>query len=618
MMLCHSSLRCDSQRMSNASSLNSTSFPGAATASAPHGTSETELALREKIDLLYRNTPTGCIGVVFSVALVILFLWSRSSPARLIIWAVLECLVVTAAYLDYLRFTRNGYTSQSPKIKTILALSSSLAWASAPVLLMPATLEYQMLLLLVICIIAFSGTVYFSYHPPAFYAFVLPLLLITALAFFVQGGHIQMLLAIGMIGMLLAVLRFGKNFNQALTQAIVVGLRNRALVDELTEQKETAIKANLAKTRFLASASHDLRQPMHTVGLLVALLRNRGGREEDDRIIEKIHSAIQAMENLFTGLLDISKLDAGMVKANVESFPIATLLESMRVNFMPQAEEKKLRLTIVASSATVVSDAVILERIIANLVANAIRYTPRGRISLGCRRRQHALTIQVCDTGIGIPNEKISEIFHEFVQLTNPERDRTKGLGLGLSIVKRSADLLGHRIDVKSRPGKGSCFSITVPLGAKLITEPAPGDSTDDVQKVALFGLFILVIDDEQDIRFAMQSILEAWGCHVLAAASEQEALDQLDDHLRAPDLIISDYRLRNNQTGIMAIRAVRRALEEDTPAIVITGDIAANELQQVVDSGFPLAHKPISAENLKLLVQTTLAANRSMDDAPL
>ena len=579
---------------------------------------EADLALREKIDLLYRNTPTGCIGIVFSVSLLMLFLWSRTSHTLLIAWAVIECLVATVAYIDYRSFIRLGFTPQSPRTKTALALASSLAWASAPLLFMPVALEYQVLLLLVICIIAFSGTVYFSYHTPAFYAFVLPLLLITALALVLQGGEIQILLAIGMIGMLLAVLRFGKNFNQALTQAITISLRNRALVDELTEQKEAAIKANLAKTRFLASASHDLRQPMHTVGLLVALLRNRGGRDEDDRIIEKIHGAIQAMEHLFTGLLDISKLDAGMVKANLESFPIATVFDSMRVNFTPQAEEKNLRLTIVPCSATVLSDAVILERIIANLVANAIRYTPRGRILLGCRRRGTSLAIQVCDTGIGIPRDKMSEIFQEFVQLTNPERDRTKGLGLGLSIVKRSADLLGHSINVDSQPGKGSCFSVTVPMGTKVASKEPPSEHPADSERVALYGLFILVIDDEHDIRFAMQSILEAWGCHVLAAASQQEAIAQLSGHLRTPDLIISDYRLRNNQNGIMAIRAVRLALEEETPAIIITGDIAANELQQVAESGFPLAHKPISAENLKLLIQSSLTARRHTEDSTL
>ncbi|MEO6024014.1 MAG: hybrid sensor histidine kinase/response regulator [Burkholderiales bacterium] len=604
--------------MSNPQSFNHPGSGATSPTALPASAREADLALREKIELLYRNTPTGCIGVVFSVALIMLFLWPRTPHTLLIAWALIECMVAAFAYLDYRRFTDSGFTQQSPRTKTALALASSLAWASAPLLLMPAALEYQVLLLLVICIIAFSGTVYFSYHTPAFYAFVLPLLLITSLAFVLQGGQMQILLAIGMIGMLLAVLRFGKNFNHALTQAITISLRNRALVDELTEQKETAIKANLAKTRFLASASHDLRQPMHTVGLLVALLRNRGGRDEDDCIIEKIHGAIQAMENLFTGLLDISKLDAGMVKANLESFPIATVFDSMHVNFIPQAEEKKLRLTIVPSSATVQSDAVILERIVANLVANAIRYTPRGRILLGCRRHGAFLAIQVCDTGIGIPNDKMSEIFQEFVQLTNPERDRTKGLGLGLSIVKRSADLLGHGIEVKSQPGKGSCFSVTVPLGTKVASKEPLSEYLADSERVALYGLFIVVIDDEHDIRFAMQSILEAWGCHVVAVASQQEATEQLSGHLRTPDLIISDYRLRNNQNGIMAIRTVRLALEEDIPAIIITGDIAANELQQVADSGFALAHKPISAENLKLLIQSTLAASRRTEDSIL
>ena len=387
-------------------------------------------------------------------------------------------------------------------------------------------------------------------------------------------------------------------------------LENKALVAELTEQKEAAIKANFAKTRFLASASHDLRQPMHTIGLLVALLRNRDGAPEQNNIIEKIHSATQAMENLFTGLLDISKLDAGMVKPEIDDFAVADVLDSVRVNFTPPAEEKGLQLRIVRCSAVVKSDAVILERIVANLVANAVRYTKSGRILVGCRRKGNSLVVQVCDTGIGIPAERLGEIFQEFVQLDNPERDRTKGLGLGLSIVKRSADLLGHAIAVRSRPGKGSCFSITVARGTSIAApEPTPAEGTQARQRFALNGLFIVVIDDEQDIRFAMQSVFEQWGCHVLSASSAQDAVDLLRNHLRTPDLIISDYRLRDNQNGIHAVNAVRVALEEkDLPAIIITGDIAATELRQVVELGLPLAHKPISAEQLRQLIEETMA----------
>ena len=577
--------------------------------SQPSAIADSDSALQEKITLLYRNTPTGCISVVFAVGIVMTFLWSHSPRNWLIAWAIAEGLVATTAYVDYRHFVRQGFTPDAPRRKTMLAFTSALAWGSAPLLLMPSALEYQVLLLLVVCCIAFSGTVYFSYLTPAFYAFVFPLLGMTALAFLLQGGEIQITLSISMIVLLLAVLRFGKNFNDALTRAISVSLENKALVAELTEQKEAAIKANFAKTRFLASASHDLRQPMHTIGLLVALLRNRGGPPEQNNIIEKIHGATQAMEHLFTGLLDISKLDAGMVKPEIEDFAIAEVLDSVRANFTPPAEDKGLQLRVVPCSAIVLSDAVILERIVANLVANAVRYTTSGKILVGCRRKSNAIAIQVCDTGIGIPRERHGEIFQEFIQLDNPERDRTKGLGLGLSIVKRSADLLGHSIAIRSRPGKGSCFTITVGRGAHVSApELVASDAQMTTTGVALNGLFIVVIDDELDIRFAMQSVLEQWGCHVLSAGSAQEAIDQLRNHLRSPDLVISDYRLRDNQNGIQAVKAIRIALEEALPAIIITGDIAATELRQVVELGLPLAHKPISAEQLHQLIAETMS----------
>lgn len=579
-------------------------------------TANSDSALREKIFLLYRNTPTGCISVVFAVGLVMTFLWSHAPHSWLIAWAIAEGLVALTAYVDYLRFVREGFTPNAPRRKTLLAFFSALAWGSAPLFLMPSALEIQVLLLLVVCCIAFSGTVYFSYLTPAFYAFVLTLLGMTALAFLLQGGEIQIILSISMIVLLLAVLRFGKNFNDALTRAIDVGIENKALVNELTEQKETAIKANFAKTRFLASASHDLRQPMHTIGLLVALLRNRGGPPEQNNIIEKIHSATQAMEHLFTGLLDISKLDAGMVKPEIEDFALADILRSIQTNFAPPAEEKGLRLRIVPCGAIIKSDAVILERIVANLVANAVRYTKCGTILVGCRRGSDAVTILVCDTGTGIAQERHAEIFQEFVQLDNPERDRTKGLGLGLSIVKRSADLLGHPITVRSRPSKGSCFSITVPRSAASANVDSHSHSSVvEASAASLSNLFIVVIDDEQDIRFAMQSILEQWGCHVLSVGSAPDAIDQLGNHLRTPDLVISDYRLRDNQNGIQAVQAVRKALDEELPAIILTGDIAATELRQVVALGLPLAHKPISADQLRVLIAETVAQNKIVID---
>jgi CheY-like chemotaxis protein len=254
---------------------------------------------------------------------------------------------------------------------------------------------------------------------------------------------------------------------------------------------------------------------------------------------------------------------------------------------------------------------VILERIVANLVSNAIRYTHSGRVLLGCRRRGASVRIELWDSGVGIAAEHRDSVFQEFFQLHNPERDRSKGLGLGLSIVKRSASLLGHPLHVWSEVGKGSCFAIEVPRAPASVLPVQPAvDLSASPDLVS--GSFIVVIDDEQDIRFAMESVLQRWGCHVVCAGSAEEAVGALQAHLRAPDLIISDYRLRDNQTGIDALMRIREAIGENVPAIIITGDSAAGDIRQVSQLGLPLAHKPVSAEHLRGLIADTLVRTRA------
>jgi signal transduction histidine kinase len=219
---------------------------------------------------------------------------------------------------------------------------------------------------------------------------------------------------------------------------------------ELAAARDQAERANAAKTRFLASASHDLRQPMHTIGLLVGILRDRTRNEEARALAEKVQASVDVMQALFSSLLDISKLDAGAIKPTIADFRIDEVLRRIDVNYAPHAAEKGLELRIVGSRAVVQSDAIMLERIVGNLVTNAVRYTSRGRVLVGCRRASGMLRILVCDTGVGIAAEHLDAVFDEFVQLANPERQRSNGLGLGLSIVKRSADLLGHALIVRS------------------------------------------------------------------------------------------------------------------------------------------------------------------------
>ena len=374
-------------------------------------------------------------------------------------------------------------------------------------------------------------------------------------------------------------------------------------VDERTHQLQLA---NLAKSRFLAAASHDLRQPLHALNLFVTQLRDETDQAEKGRVIARIDAAVAAMNELFNALLDISKLDAGVLAPSISEFPVDHLLKRIETTFTAAAGEKGLRLRITASSAWVRSDFILLERVLLNLVSNAVRYTNHGAVVVGCRRRGKALRIEVWDSGIGIPEDQRRNIFGEFYQLGTAGGDRRSGLGLGLAIVDRLCRLLDHPIELASTLGRGSCFSVSVPLIAapRQAAEPSPvAKALADPAN----GKLVVVIDDDALVLDGMRGVLKSWGCGVVTAASDDAAIAALAGHERPPDLIISDYRLRNGKTGFEAIARLRRAIGAPIPAFLISGDTAPERLRDARASGYHLLHKPVLPITLRAVVTRLL-----------
>ena len=397
-------------------------------------------------------------------------------------------------------------------------------------------------------------------------------------------------------------------------QAEEVRLLNAELTRRLIElaaKKEEAERANAAKTRFLASASHDLRQPMHSVGLLVGILEQRVLDAETRDIVDKLHGSAVGMEALLNTLLDVSKLDSGIIKPKVQEFELDDLLALVVSNYLPQSAAKGLGLRRVSSSAKVKSDPVLLHRILSNLLANAVRYTERGKILVGCRRRAESVEVQVWDTGIGIPATHLEDVFDEFFQVSDPGRDRDQGLGLGLSIVKRSAELLGHRVAVRSTVGRGSMFSVDVPTVSSLDALRL-GHALDVASAEALAGAFVIIIDDETQSRFAMDALFKEWGCHVLSTDSAADAIAKLRGHLRTPDLIVSDYQLRGDSTGVQAIRDLRAFAETSIPALIVTGDTSLAK-EGVTAGEFTVLHKPAGPEQLLRSAASLFAREKSV-----
>ncbi len=383
--------------------------------------------------------------------------------------------------------------------------------------------------------------------------------------------------------------------------------RIEAATRELRIKKDDAVNASYDKTRFLATASHDLRQPMHALGLFVGELQSKLTTQEQRHIVGKVEESVNALSNLLDALLDISKLDAGTVEIKVKEFPINDLLFRLANEYIPYAKNKGITLRIVASGVIVRSDPILLERLLTNLITNAIRYTPvGGRVLVVCRIRGYRLKVEIRDSGIGISMQDQAKIFREFVQLANPERDREKGLGLGLAIVDRIAKLLKHHVTLLSDINKGSTFAVYVPRVIEDINVIRQNLSVNEIiatQKISgnLDKLNVLVIEDDALVRKSTQGILESWGCRVSIASCFN---DVKEVHNEANfDLVICDYRLPDGD-GIQVKNWTMENFNTRPIFILITGDISPEILRMVKENNIDLLHKPVRPAKLRSMIQ--------------
>jgi signal transduction histidine kinase len=387
-----------------------------------------------------------------------------------------------------------------------------------------------------------------------------------------------------------------RNFNES----VRIRFQDHEMATQLREALAQATQANQAKTRFLAAASHDLRQPLHTIGLLVAALSLRPIEGRDREVVDLLSQVTVALSEQLDQLLDISKLDAGIVEPERKIVDIGEMLRMHHAEMRAAFEEKELVAVLDCPvSARCWTDPALVLRVLRNLTENAIKFTQKGQITLRLRiEGSHAL-LSVQDTGRGIPPEEQAMVFEEFYQVDNPERDRTKGLGLGLSIVRRLCNLLGITLELQSAQGQGTTVTLRIPMetyGA--LSQPKPtaplGQSFADVS--------VLVIDDERSVRMGMRVLLEELGCRCAEAGSIAEATRQARE--ARPDVILADMRLRNGENGIQAIASIVEAIGP-TPALLISGDTAPDRLKEAMAAGIKLLHKPVALP----LLQAELAA---------
>lgn len=372
-----------------------------------------------------------------------------------------------------------------------------------------------------------------------------------------------------------------------------------AAATQLKEAKDEAERSTATKSRFLAAASHDLRQPLHSLGLYLSVLKGKLDDSELQDIAGKMRHSLDAMGEILETLLDISKLEGGSIVPEKVDVNLRNLLNSVVTHNMQQAEDKGLKLESICEDCMVRTDAALLSRVIENFVTNAIRYTDRGRVTIECHCREGSVRIAVSDTGCGIDGESLDRIFDEYYQLENAARDRGKGLGLGLAIVRHIARLLEHPIDVSSVPGKGSTFFIDVPLGEANQVRTAEVAASSSSR--ASHAPVVLLVDDDPAIIDASRMLLESAGVRVHSASNGDDALALIESGVR-PDVLVSDYRLPG-MSGVELIRRMRNATKQDIRSVLMTGDTSSSEIAAANVENCTVLHKPFDSNQLLSLL---------------
>jgi len=564
-----------------------------------------------KLRAHYRDMPAAVVGSVFIGAFMGMVLQQGAGWRPVLYWFAAVLIQAVIRYTIYRKFN----SSDPPLVDmprwglfaVIGCAVSGMVWGLAGLLLyVPDGLNYQFFLAMGLLGVSSASLYATTSFLPAFFAFLYPGTLLAAVPFFMESDAMHFAVGLLILMYLPFTTRFALSYHRSFLESIKLRFENIELIDALRKRKDAAEEANIAKSRFLAAASHDLRQPLHALGLFVQALQDSPLQDYEKRMVANVRRSVDSMEELFNALLDISRLDAGVVQPRMTSIPLSTVLERVFFEYEPVARQKGLRLRLAPTTVMVYSDVSLLERIIRNLVVNAVRYTDKGGIVMGCRRRGNRVRIEVWDSGRGIPAGQRLEIFREFYRLQDRDDNQHKGLGLGLAIVDRLARLLDHYVDVQSNVGRGSVFALTVPRGVQehwLATDVvATAEPTMDLARRR-----VLVIDDDHSVLEGMATLLRGWHCDVVTASTGEEMRAKLPGLRSVPDLIVSDYRLQGDSNGIEVIEMLREEFNKDIPALLITADTAAERVRDAEANGLPILHKPLNPKRLRQLIQHLL-----------
>jgi signal transduction histidine kinase/CheY-like chemotaxis protein len=566
----------------------------------------------ECVRTLYQQLPNSFVAAMGVSLYMVVTQWPYAKPQTIALWLALQAAAQVhrfALWRGYRRATLTQANADAWGLDyAIYMISAGVVWAACAFLFFrtdqPIT---QALTMCGLYGITAGSVPANAYYPRGLYVFLAVIFGAVMARMLLIGdvGHIA--LGVASVFFALIMVMFGRVQHRTLIEGFQIRFENVELVAALKVETQAAEaararaeQANLAKSQFLAAASHDLRQPLHALGLFSASLETLRLDDEGRAVVGRIQDSVGALESLFDALLDVSKLDAGVVHPQLSGVNADGVFARMAHYSDAAARAKGLALRFAPCGYRVLADPALLEQILANLVANAVRYTEAGGVLVGCRRAGAGkIAFEVRDSGIGVAPADTARIFEEFVQLANPERDRRKGLGLGLAIAQRTAALMDTTITLRSAPGRGSVFRFEAPLTARPTLQPAaPAEPGLDRME----GLSVLFIDDEEAIRDGFVRLLRQWGAQADAAPDLASALTLVGGG-RSYQVVLADYRLRGGETGVAAIEALMRAQTPPPAACLVTGDMSPDLLAEARRRGLPLLHKPVRPAQLRAVL---------------
>jgi signal transduction histidine kinase len=552
-----------------------------------------------------RNYLLGTWGYTLFSCLMAWMIYAFTQNIQSLIWFGLMLTISVIGTLAYHREKKHRSLKPERLIHIVeaLLLIHSIVYGYLLVTFIPNGSPEMVMLLVIVTISLAAGLMALTASfVRGFIAGCYPGMAALSYALFLQNEAVYQWLSIATLMILLGLTWFARALSQTIHHASDLNHQNKSLIHELRSALIQTDESNRAKSVFLASASHDLRQPLHALGLLTETLGGTQMNPQQAELHEHMLSAVDSTRGMLDSLLNISKLDAGAISAQSKPFLVQSVFKKLEAELAPMADEHSLiyrsRDTIAAAN----SDAQIVELILRNLISNAIRYSDEGGLLVACRNRApNKLVVEVWDTGIGIQENKAEEIFGEFKQLHNPERDSQKGFGLGLAIAQGLANTINSKITVHSKVGLGSVFRFELNASDALVIE----DISENSAPINFSGQTVVVIDDDSRVRASMKNLMHNWGCECVSAENSHDAILQLGS--KQPDILLVDYRLRDSKTGRDAIAEIRSHYLQNIPAIIITGDTATDRIKEAQAVDALLLHKPASTKQLQRIMRKLL-----------